>query len=46
MLSRLRIVLFDFHLVRLGALVLVGGVEVTGTCGRFQFDLFSHGVGS
>ena len=46
MLACLRIEFHDLHFFRRGALVLGGGVEVTGTCGRFQLDFvaarFSH----
>ena len=34
--------LLDFHLPWHGFLVLGGSVEMTGTSGRFQFDLVTH----
>jgi hypothetical protein len=37
-----RIKFFDLHLFRLGPLVFGRGVEVTGTGGRFEFDLVAH----
>jgi hypothetical protein len=44
-LARLRIELHDFHLFRLGALVLRGRVEMTGTGCRFQLDLVASALG-
>ncbi len=45
-LARLGIVLLDLHLFRHGALVLVRGVEVAGTGGRFELDFIAWHVGS
>jgi hypothetical protein len=36
------IVLFHLQFVGRGALVLVGGIEVSGTCGRVHSDFVSH----
>src|SRR6185369_17493885 len=44
MLPRLRIVLHDLDLVRRGALVLGGGVEVARAGGGLELDLFTHGL--
>ncbi len=36
------IVFFDFHFLRLGALVFGGGVKVAATSTGYQFDFLSH----
>jgi hypothetical protein len=41
-LARYRIEFINFHLFRLGALVLGGGVKMAGTGGRFKFYFFTH----
>jgi hypothetical protein len=41
-LANNRIEFLDFHLVRHGALVLVGGIEVACVGAGYQFDLVSH----
>jgi hypothetical protein len=42
MLARNRIEFLHLNLVRGSALVLVGGVKMTGAGGRFEFDFFTH----
>ena len=42
MLADFGIVLFDLHLLRHGAFVFGGGVEVTGSGTRYQSDLVAH----
>jgi hypothetical protein len=42
MLAGDRIKLLDFHLFGLGPLVFGRGVKMTGTGGRFKFDLVAH----
>ena len=41
-LAHYRVVFLHHHFVRRVLLVLVGGVEVAGAGGRYQFDQISH----
>ena len=42
MFTNFGIILFDLYLLRHGALVLGGGVEVSGSGGGYQFNLVTH----